>query len=197
MLPIQDYAMVGDCHGSALIGRDGSVGWCAFERFDADPALFGLLDRGQGGAFVIEPAEAGWRVERSYLRGTNLLETVFICGSGRFSIIDFMPLGRRTGAGLHDYVDLLAPHALIRKLSGVEGRVAVRASWRSAGRFKAAAQATDPRPLLIPGGDMPWQKTGDEQGGDGLVAAFTIERGQSRFASVSPRRSFDAEECGR
>lgn len=190
MLPIQDYAMVGDCHGSALIGRDGSVGWCAFERFDAEPALFGLLDTEQGGAFVIEPAEPGWRVERGYLRGTNVLETVFVCAGGRFSVTDFMPVGRRPGAGLHDYVDLRAPHALVRRLRGIEGRVAVRATWRPAARFSAATAAGDARPLLTPGGDLPWQSVGDD-----LVACFPIERGQSHFASVSPRREFDAAEC--
>ena len=37
--PIRDYAAIGDCHGCALVSRDGSIDWCALRRFDADPVL--------------------------------------------------------------------------------------------------------------------------------------------------------------
>lgn len=198
MLPIEDYAIVGDCHGSALIGRDGSVGWCAFERFDAEPTLFGVLDADAGGVFTIAPAEPIVRTERSYLRGTNLLETVFICADGRFTLTDFMPVGRKPGSGVHDYVDLQAPHALIRKLGGVEGRVTVRARWQPAARFVPASRPPHPgdpgRAEIQMAGDLPWQS---QPSGDGLQADFTLMVGESRFAVISPRRRFSCEECAR
>ncbi|MEO5733872.1 MAG: glycoside hydrolase family 15 protein [Rubrivivax sp.] len=218
MLPIEDYALVGDCHGSALIGRDGSVGWCTFGRFDAEPTLFGLLDADAGGAFVIEPATSGWRVERTYLTGTNLLETVFICSDGRFSITDFMPVGRKPGSRVHDYVNLQAPHALIRKVSGTEGTVAVRARWRPAARFVPKGGAVDSgaaqRPAIRIAGDMPWRvdtdrdsesesesvsesDTADGSSGGAQIATFELACGESRFVSISPKRGFMADDCAR
>jgi len=191
MLPIRDYALIGDCHGSALVGRDGSIGWCAFERFDAEPTLFGLLDTERGGTFLIEPAGGATRIERSYQRGTNILETVFVNARGRITVTDFMPLGRRAGAGVHDYVSVDAPHALIRKVTGLEGRVAVRATWRPAGRFVPASRAIEPTATPpVPAGDMPWQAVTT-----GLQAQFELGPGESRFASISPRRAFSATQC--
>lgn len=196
MLPIRDYALVGDCHGSALIGRDGSVGWCAFERFDAEPSLFGLLDTDRGGVFTIAPVDGALRVERSYLRGTNVLETVFVTAQGRFSVTDFMPLGRRPGSSAHDYVCIDAPHALVRIVTGLEGRCAVRATWRAAGRFARTGEGdndTAPRTAsAVPAGNLPWQ-TND----DGQQALFELGAGESRHGALSARRRFSPAECDR
>jgi GH15 family glucan-1,4-alpha-glucosidase len=193
MRPIRDYALIGDCHGSALVCRDGSIGWCTFERFDAEPALFALLDQTQGGAFVIEPADGAIRIERSYLRGTNVLETVFVTATGRIAVTDFMALGRRRDAGVHDYVSIDAPHALIRIVRGLEGHVPVRATWRAAGRFvpPGRVNAADSRPSA-PSGDMPWQAMAAV-----LQARFELAPGESRCAALSPRRAFSTEDCAR
>lgn len=53
--PIQDYALIGDCHGAALTASDGSVDWCCLARFDAEPVLWRLLDAEQGGFFQVRP----------------------------------------------------------------------------------------------------------------------------------------------
>ncbi|MFQ5678766.1 MAG: glycoside hydrolase family 15 protein [Gemmatimonadota bacterium] len=38
--PLREYAIVADCHGSALISLAGSVDWCCLGRFDGDPVLW-------------------------------------------------------------------------------------------------------------------------------------------------------------
>ena len=101
--PIRDYAAIGDCHGAALVSRDGSIDWCTLRRFDADPVFCRILDAGRGGFWSIRPL-GEYRAARSYLEGTNILRTVFSTRGGEVAVTDFMPVGRRLDAGPHDYV---------------------------------------------------------------------------------------------
>lgn len=122
MPPIRDYALVGDCHGAALVSRDASVDWCCLERFDADPVFCRLLDRQQGGYLTVQPRDE-FQTSREYLPNTNLLRTTFSTASGKAAVIDFMPVGRKPGASVHDYIGLSAPLALARVVEGIEGSV--------------------------------------------------------------------------
>lgn len=127
--PIGDYALLGDCHGSALVGRDGSVDWCCLRRHDDEPVFFRLLDADKGGHWSIRPA-AEARCARAYLDDTNVLRTEFSTADGRVAVTDFMPVGRRDGNGAHDYVNLRAPHWLVRRIDGLEGSVEFEIDYR-------------------------------------------------------------------
>ncbi|MDX1540895.1 MAG: trehalase-like domain-containing protein, partial [Geminicoccaceae bacterium] len=127
--PIRDYAAIGDCHGSALVASDGSIDWCALRRFDAAPVFCRILDAVEGGYWSIRPV-GGHRSRRSYLGDTNIVRTEFETAGGRVALTDFMPVGRQLDAGVHDYVHLMAPNWLIRRIEGLEGEVELEIAYR-------------------------------------------------------------------
>jgi GH15 family glucan-1,4-alpha-glucosidase len=120
---INDYALIGDCYSSALVGRDGSVDWACFPRFDS-PCVFGrVLDAERGGSFAVSPREVA-DVQRSYLDGTNVLETTFRCATGELTLTDCMPA---SSAG-RDPTKTVARHSVLRRLRCIDGAVDVEVS---------------------------------------------------------------------
>jgi GH15 family glucan-1,4-alpha-glucosidase len=82
-------AIIGNCSYSALL-RNGSVEWLCWPRPDSSFVFGPLLDREQGGAFVVEATEAS-DVRQEYLENTNVLRTVFSGPDGAFELLDFAP----------------------------------------------------------------------------------------------------------
>ncbi|MCP9488670.1 MAG: glycoside hydrolase family 15 protein [Solirubrobacteraceae bacterium MAG38_C4-C5] len=72
---IGDYALLGDCHSAALVGRDGSIDWWCAPRFDSRSAFARLLDPGAG-HWSIRPSQS-YEVERVYLEDTMVLQSTF------------------------------------------------------------------------------------------------------------------------
>ncbi len=132
--PIADYALIGDCHGSALVARDGGIDWAALHRFDADPVFCRLLDANRGGFWSIRPRDEH-SVTRAYLQGTNILRTVFTTGTASVALTDFMPVGRQLGAGVHDYVHLNAPGWIVRRIEGLHGEMDLDVTYRPSRHF--------------------------------------------------------------
>jgi GH15 family glucan-1,4-alpha-glucosidase len=91
MARIEDYALIGDCETAALVGRDGSIDWLCWPRFDSAACFAALLGTPENGRWQIAPADPSARVSRRYRDGTMVLETVFATADGEAALIDFMP----------------------------------------------------------------------------------------------------------
>jgi GH15 family glucan-1,4-alpha-glucosidase len=94
-LPIEDYAIIGDCHTAALVGRNGSIDWLCFPRFDS-PSTFGaLLGTDEHGRWLVAPTDARATSTRSYLGDTFILVTRWETPTGTVEVFDAMPHGDR------------------------------------------------------------------------------------------------------
>src|SRR6202046_4832819 len=116
--PIADYALLSDRHSAALIGRDGSVDWLCFPRFDS-PSIFGRLLGDEAGHWSIR-ATGKTEVTRRSLARTMVLETTFRTPTGTVAITDALAMG--DGNRGHE-LGKGAPHLLLRRATCVEGEV--------------------------------------------------------------------------
>ena len=90
-LPIEQYALIGDCHTAALVGSDGSIDWMCVPRFDSGACFAALLGGPEHGRWRIGPSGKITAVHRKYREGTLILETEFETPEGRARLTDFMP----------------------------------------------------------------------------------------------------------
>jgi GH15 family glucan-1,4-alpha-glucosidase len=107
---IEDYALIGDCESAALVGRDGSIDWLCWPRFDSAACFAALLGDAQHGRWKIG-CDAR-TTKRRYRPDTLILETEFETDTGAVTLVDFMPI-RGTQSDL------------VRTLVGRRGRVAM------------------------------------------------------------------------
>jgi carbohydrate kinase (thermoresistant glucokinase family) len=112
-LNIEDYALIGDCTTAALVGRNGSIDWLCWPRFDGNAVFAALVGTSEHGRWRISPADPSARISRAYHDGTLVLETLFDTADGRVALIDFMPTGR-------------AGSSIIRLVKGLRGKVAMQ-----------------------------------------------------------------------
>ena len=91
-MKIEDYALIGDCHSAALVGRDGSIDWLCWPRFDSPACFAALLGTPHHGRWRIAPAGATACARRAYRGDTLVLETEFETPDGAVALVDFMPI---------------------------------------------------------------------------------------------------------
>jgi GH15 family glucan-1,4-alpha-glucosidase len=87
---IEDYALIGDCRTAALVGRDGSIDWLCWPRFDSDACFAALLGSPEHGRWLIAPRSDA-SITRRYRPNTLVLETHFETPGGAATLVDFMP----------------------------------------------------------------------------------------------------------
>ena len=141
-LRIEDYALIGDCHTAGLVGRDGSIDWLCFPRFDS-PSMFGaLLGAKDHGRWLLAPAGEMVSTSRRYETDTFILVTRWVTAEGEVEVTDFMPHGDRRAD-------------VIRRVTGIRGTVSMVMDLRF--RFNYAEA-------------LPWVRQSQDEHGHGLVA---------------------------
>ena len=81
-LKLEDYALIGDCESAALVGRDGSIDWLCWPRFDSDACFAALLGNPSHGRWLLAPVGEPVRISRRYREDTLILETRFESETG-------------------------------------------------------------------------------------------------------------------
>ena len=116
-LPIENYALVGDCHTAALVGSDGSIDWLCLPRFDSSACFAALLGGPEHGRWLLAPVAPVRQVRRRYRGDSLVLETEFDTDEGSVRVIDFMPLSDQRWD-------------IVRIVEGLSGRVDFRMELR-------------------------------------------------------------------
>ncbi len=138
-LPIEDYALIGDCHTGALVGMDGSIDWLCLPRFDS-PSVFGsLLGEDDQGHWRVNPVGAERCAGRAYDGDTFTLVTRWETDDGVVEVTDLMPMGDRRAD-------------VVRRVRGISGTVRMEQALRI--RFDYA-------------GAVPWIHQAPEHGRSG------------------------------
>ncbi|HEX2193282.1 MAG TPA: glycoside hydrolase family 15 protein [Acidimicrobiales bacterium] len=115
LLPIEDYALLGDTRTAALVASDGSIDWLCVPRFDGQP-LFGRLVGGPAaGTFRLGPSGPSTVVSRRYLPHSTTVETTWADPHGRLTLTEGL-VAEVSGR-------LLPSTLLVRRLSAEGGPV--------------------------------------------------------------------------
>jgi len=94
-LRIEDYAVIGDTHTAALVGRDGSIDWLCLPRFDSPACFARLLGNEANGYWRLSPAGPVKACRRRYRENSLVLETELDTDEGTVRLVDCMPLRQR------------------------------------------------------------------------------------------------------
>jgi GH15 family glucan-1,4-alpha-glucosidase len=193
-LRIEDYALLGDCEGAALVGRDGSIDWLTLPRFDSGACFAALLGTADNGRWTLAPAKGCRPVGRRYRDGTLVLETELAGEGGKIRIIDFMPPADGRGD-------------VVRIVEGLEGEVQMRMELVirfDYGSIVPWVRRTDRGISAIAGPDALMLDADVECHGEDLrtVADFAVRKGERRHfaltwfhSATEPPPAVDAERA--
>jgi GH15 family glucan-1,4-alpha-glucosidase len=112
-IPLEDYALLGDCRGAALVNKQGSIDWWCTPRFDSPACFAALLGGPEHGHWTIAPTGEIQSLSRRYREQSLVLETVITTHTGSVVLTECL---------LFDDDDARAPQ-LVRVVEGKAGRV--------------------------------------------------------------------------
>jgi GH15 family glucan-1,4-alpha-glucosidase len=170
---IEDYGLIGDLQTAALVGRDGSIDWLCFPRFDSGACFSALLGNEWDGRWLLAPDCKVDRVERRYRERTLVHELDFHCATGSVRVIDFMPPRGKDPD-------------VVRIVEGLEGSVPMRLELVI--RFEYGSivpwvrRLDEETRVAIAGPDALSLRTPVPMHGENLrtVAEFTVEAGERK-----------------
>ena len=193
MAAIEDYALLGDLHTAALVGRDGAIDWLCLPRFDSPACFAALLGDHEAGSWRVAPAAGGPAARRHYRGDSLVLESEWDTPEGTVRVVDCMP--PRDDAP-----------SVVRIVEGVAGRVPMRMVLRfrfDYGHIVPWVRRRGEDLTAIAGPDAVWLRTPVPMHGQdlGTVADFEVAAGEripfvlTHGASHLPRpKTVDAEK---
>jgi GH15 family glucan-1,4-alpha-glucosidase len=166
---IEDYALISDRQSAGLVGRDGSIDWLCFPRFDSGACFAALLGDQENGHWRLAPTSGGPATRRAYVEGTLILQSEWDTESGSVRVTDFMPERGQ------------APD-VVRIVEGLRGRVAMRSELRlrfDYGHVVPWVRHLDGRIAAIAGADSVWLDSTVRHSGRDFAsyANFEVEEG--------------------
>jgi GH15 family glucan-1,4-alpha-glucosidase len=184
-LPIEDYAMIGDCHTAALVSKQGSIDWLCLPNFDSPACFAALLGTPENGFWSISPVEPIRANRRQYRDGSLILETEFETATGSVKLIDFMTLRERMPA-------------LLRTVIGTKGQVQMKLELVirfDYGSVVPWVRRTEHGISAIAGPDMIRLCTGVQLHGQDMRtdAEFTVAEGQEISFDLAWYPSYEQE----
>ena len=168
---IEDYGLIGDLQTAALVGRNGSIDWLCFPRFDSGACFAALLGNDENGRWLLAPDCEVEHVERRYRDNSLVHELDFHTADGSARVIDFMPPRG-------------ADPDVVRIVEGLEGTVRMRMELVI--RFDYGSivpwvrSTSDASLVAIAGPDAVVLQTPVETRGENLhtIAEFTVSAGE-------------------
>ena len=180
---IEDYAIIGNCETTALVGRDGSMDWLGLPRFDSAACFAALLGEPENGRWQIAPSSADFQVARRYRGGSLILETEFTTADGTVLLTDCM--GRRDGGA-----------DVVRLVRGLRGRSQMRMELIIRPEYGSVVpwvrRLPDGRLTAVAGPDRFTLSTPVQLYGEGMktVAEFVVNKGEEVPFSLTWSPSF-------
>lgn len=119
---IEDYGLIGDMRTCALSGKNGSIDFMCWPKFDSPSIFCRILDTSQGGGghWSIAP-KSSTVCKQNYRASSNILQTKWIDENGVVDLTDFFAVSKYNKVLRQEW----SGSVLVRKLECVRGAMSI------------------------------------------------------------------------